>query len=222
MEYYKYYTASSTPDLGESTLEPFTLKQSFEHVKMVLDRSGAASEDITYDSEPASTAFLSGYLQCVGLYISYMVFHKEWKKSPERGLLRGMEWRPRTEEEYGVYKTICEMVSPIVEKLWLMNYTETEYMMGLGLLERFFEKVEDYELSSSTLTMTILVALITANKLSSDKAVWNAKYCQVFQVDKKMLYNSEIYFQDCGMSLMFSEEELLDLVKICEHGVKKV
>ena len=224
MQFYQSTTTTTTP-----TQTPFG-----HFMTMLPSTSGAPapstgiSDTVKFDSQPASPAFLSGYTKCVALYLSYLITHPEWVSTPGRALIRAMETRLETPAACQVFSDICSHMEYILNRISWMRFRETEYMLALGLLERFLESTkvpEDptkrYILTTSSVPMTILVSLMTANKLSDDRSCRNVGYCQMFSIPLADLNTSEINFLNClHMNLSFTEAQLVELVKICESSLK--
>ena len=212
-----------------STISQYTLATPFERLATILLHPASDSEscsvlrsDVHFDSHPARSDFLTAYSHCLARYISYLTVHPEWKTAPGRTLLHAMEWKPKTAAECSAFSTVLDIVRYVVTKISAMRFRETEYMIALGLLERFVVNAKDeFDLSSSTAAMTILISLITANKLSSDIPFSNAAYCQHLSIRLLDVFNSEVYFhKSLHMDLSISDEQLRDLLKICNCGVK--
>ena len=209
-----------------SSTQPF--ETPFEHLPTLLPTLASPSEPssdaVQFDLHPASPKFLKAYSSCLALYITYLRLHPEWKKMPGRALLHAMESKPTTTKEQQTFSEFSNIADYVVQKISTMRFRETEYMMALGLLERFVENTKDeFEISPASAAMTILVSLITANKMSTDIPFANATYCYVLSISRTDVFTSEIYFQkSLHMNLSITQEQLSDLVKICECGMKTV
>ena len=214
-----------------STTSATTSGIPFEHVTTrFVDNPSADdnSEDlegveVQFDSEPANAEFLVNYSICVGLYVSYVSMHPEWKETSGRALSRAMEMARNTAEEYSAFSEAYQIMALIVNRLCGMRFRQTEYMMALGLLERFIEKTKDkFEMTLSASSTAILMSLITANKLSADVSIPNIRYCEALSLNATGVLKSEMDFLgSLGMDLSFSADELQELVEICKCGAKK-
>ena len=173
---------------------------------------------IKFDAEPANHHFVEGYSKCVALYITYLETHPEWRRTPGRALLHAMERKPVTPEESKVFNRTYSIMIYLTNNLSWVRFRETDYMMALCFLERFYENTKDeFTISQTNVPMTILVSLLTTNKLTSEVPVHNRTFYQALSIYHVDLLNSEMYFlSSLHMNLSFTEEHLWELEKICE------
>lgn len=130
--------------------------------------------------------------------------------SPTAVLPTFSSWVPVSKEDVTNYNFLYNVTSMILSTMESRFYIpQSLFLQALVYIERLVSHPRlPFELNLELYPMTLCVAVMLADKFSSDHPFSNSRWCKEFRIDPSFFQQSEVFFLSClDYNLSVSEED---------------